>query len=750
MRTKILIPSIVIFFISINGCSNQKPRVNQRIEARVDSVLKLMTLDEKIGQMCQLTSNGNVADYKELIKKGKVGSFLNEINPTTINEMQRIAMQESRVKIPILFSRDVIHGFKTIFPIPLGQAATWDPSVIEEGGRVAAVEATEVGIRWTFAPMIDISRDPRWGRIAESLGEDPYLASQLGAAMVKGFQGANLSYPTSMAACMKHFAGYGAVEGGRDYNTTSIPEVVLRETYLRPFKAAVDAGVATAMSSFNEINGVPSTGNSFLLKKVLKDEWKFNGFVVSDWASVAEMIVHGYCTDGKDAAMKAVNSGLDMEMVTPLFSMYLDSLVKAGKVNIKTIDNAVRNILRVKFELGLFDNPYIEMPKSSKAYSDSHLAAAKKAAIESVVLLKNENNVLPLSENIKNIAVIGPLADAPSDQLGTWTLDGDKNFTQTPLKALKDTYGDKINIIYEKTLDFSRDINTSNFGKAVSAARRADVVLMFMGEESILSGEARCRADISLPGKQSELVEEIKKTGKPIILIIMAGRPLTIEKEVSLANAVLYAWHPGTMGGPAITDLLFGKAIPSGKLPVTFPKVVGQIPMYYNHKNTGRPPHDNLQLIGNIPPGEKQLTMGYVSYYLDAGANPLFPFGYGLSYSTFEYSDMKVSSKSIKMGDSILVSCNIKNTGKYEADEIAQLYVRDMVGSLTRPVRELKGFQRIHLKSQESKTVTFVLKTSDLAFWNAEMKFVAEPGDFEVWIAPNSISGLKANFNLVE
>ncbi|MGC8824213.1 MAG: glycoside hydrolase family 3 N-terminal domain-containing protein [Bacteroidales bacterium] len=748
MKAKLLF-SIGTLSTMLMGCSHQ-PEKDAKIEERIDALMKQMTLEEKIGQMCQLNSNGNVADYKELIKAGKIGSFLNEINPATINEMQRIAMEESRLKIPILFARDVIHGFKTIFPIPLGQAASWNPLIVEEGGRVAAIEATEVGIRWTFAPMLDVTRDPRWGRIAESLGEDPYLASVLGAAMVKGFQGNDLSETTSMAACMKHYAGYGFVEGGRDYNTTMIPEVVLREVVLPPFKAAVDAGVATAMSSFNEINGVPSTGNSFLLKKVLRDEWNFKGFVVSDWAAVAEMIVHGYCADEKEAAMKAVNAGLDMEMVTPLYAKHLDSLVKEGKVSVKTIDEAVRNILRVKFKLGLFDNPYVKVPQTSKIYADSHLAAAKEAAIQSVVLLKNENNVLPLGEKVKSIAIIGPLADAPSDQLGTWVLDGDKNYTQTPLKAIKAEYGNKLNIIYEPTLGYSRDINTSNFGKAIAAARRADVVLMFLGEESILSGEARCRADINLPGVQSQLVEEIKKTGKPMVLVIMAGRPLTIEKEVNLSDAVLYAWHPGTMGGPAIADLLFGKAVPSGKLPVTFPKVVGQIPIYYNHKNTGRPPQDNLQLIGSIPPGAKQLTMGYVSYYLDAGAEPLFPFGYGLSYTTFEYSNLQLSKTELKKQDEITVTCQLKNTGKYEADEVVQLYIRDRVGSLTRPVKELKGFQRIHLKPQESKTVSFTLKTDDLAFWNAEMKKVTEPGDFDVWIGPNSKDGLKSSFMVLE
>ncbi len=742
--------SISLFAAIIMGCTAKQTSDDKRIEERIDSLLSKMTLEEKIGQMNQLNSNGNVADYKELIKAGKIGSFLNEINPSTINEMQRIAMEESRLKIPILFARDVIHGYKTIFPIPLGQAATWNPTIIEEGARVAAVEATEVGIRWTFAPMIDVTRDPRWGRIAESLGEDTYLASVLGAAMVKGFQGSSLSDPSSMAACMKHYAGYGAVEGGRDYNTTVIPESILREVYLPPFKAAVDAGVATAMSSFNEINGVPSTGNDFLLRKVLRDEWGFKGFVVSDWGSVAEMVVHGFCANGKEAAMKAVNAGLDMEMVSSLFIQHLDSLVKEGKVSEKAIDNAVRNILRIKFKLGLFDNPYVQIPEKSKAYSETHLAAARQAAVQSVVLLKNKNSVLPLTDKVKSVAIIGPLADAPHDQMGTWVLDGDKNYTQTPLKAINEIYGNKVKILYEKTLDYSRDVNTANFGRAVAIARQADVVLLFMGEESILSGEARCRADISLPGAQTALIQELKKAGKPIVLIIMAGRPLTIEKEVELADAVMYAWHPGTMGGPAIADLIFGKEVPSGKLPVTFPKMVGQIPIYYNHKNTGRPAREPLDLIGNIPPGAKQFTLGHTSYYLDAGASALFPFGFGLSYTTFEYSNLQLSSDKMKKDGSITVSCTITNTGKYEADEIVQLYIRDLVGSITRPVKELKGFQRIHLAPSESKIVSFTLNASDLAFWNNENKLVIEPGDFDVWIGKNSQEGLKGSFKLIE
>ena len=736
--------------IVFDGCAKRQISVDRaKIEAKVDSLLSLMTLGEKIGQMSQLNSD-TVFDLKELIKKGQVGSILNEIDPAKINEFQRIAVKESRLGIPIIFARDVIHGFKTIFPIPLGQAASWNPSIIEEGARIAAIESSEVGIRWTFAPMIDIARDPRWGRIAESLGEDPYLTSSLGAAMVRGFQGEKLSSPNSIAACLKHFAGYGAVEGGRDYNTTFIPEPTLRDVYLPSFHACVNAGAASLMTSFNEINGVPSTGNAFLLRKILRDEWKFDGMVVSDWASVAEMISHGFCTDGKDAAMKAANAGLDMEMATPLFITHLTTLIKEGKVQEKVIDDAVRHVLRMKFRLGLFENPYTPTITKSSSYSADHLKKAKEAATQSIVLLKNENETLPLKENIKTIAVIGPLADAPHDQLGTWIFDGEDNYTQTPIMALKQALSGKVKINFEKTLEYSRDNSKVNFGKAMEAVRKSDVAIVFVGEESILSGEAKCRADISLPGAQSQLIEEIKKINRPIILVVMAGRPLTMEKEFAMADAVLYAWHPGTMGGPALADLIFGKSIPSGKLPVTFSKMVGQVPIYYSHKNTGRPAQEPLGLMTNIPAGAQQFSIGSSSYYLDAGASPLYPFGYGLSYTTFAYSNLKLSSSKLKLGDRLSVTCEITNTGAYEAIEIVQLYTRDLVGSLTRPVKELKGFQRVSLKPNEKKTIEFQLTTDDLAFCNAEMKTLTEPGDFKLWVGGSSEGGLEADFFVIQ
>lgn len=549
-----------------------------------------MTLQEKIGQMNQLSPFDGIDEaMTSLIKERKVGSFLNLTDPAVVNKAQEIAVKESRLGIPILMSRDVIHGYNTIFPIPLGQAATFNPEIVEAGARVAAIEATADGIRWTFAPMIDISRDPRWGRIAESCGEDPYLSSVMGVAMVRGFQGDSLSDPTAMAACAKHFVGYGAAEGGKDYNSTFIPERLLRDVYFPPFEAAAKAGCATFMTSFNDNDGIPATGNPFILRTVLRDEWKYDGMVVTDWASATEMIAHGFCKDAKEAAEKSVNAGVDMEMVSGSFIAHLEELVKEKKVSVATIDDAVRNILRLKFRLGLFDNPYVLTDQSVK-YADAHLAKTKEAAEQSAILLKNDKQTLPLTGKVRTIAVVGPLADAPHDQMGTWVFDGQKEHTVTPLAALRDMYGDQVNILYEPTLAYSRDKQTAGISKAVAIANRADVVIAFVGEESILSGEAHSLADINLQGAQSELIAALAKTGKPLVTVVMAGRPLTIGREIEASAAVLYSFHPGTMGGPAIADLLFGKSVPSGKTPVTFPNMVGQVPIYYAQHNTGRPP----------------------------------------------------------------------------------------------------------------------------------------------------------------
>ncbi|MBP1593990.1 MAG: bglX [Bacteroidetes bacterium] len=747
---RILVFSICLFFISSVGCTDAKNLKDGQIEKKVEDLLSKMTLEEKIGQMNQISSSVNLEDMSRAIKKGEVGSILNEIDPIRVNALQRLAVEESRLGIPLLIARDVIHGFKTIFPIPLGQAASFNPQIVEDGARVAAKEASSVGIRWTFAPMIDISRDARWGRIAESCGEDTYLTSVMGAAMVKGFQGNSLNDPTSILACAKHFVGYGAVEGGRDYNSTHLTERQLRNDYLPPFEAAVKQGAATFMSSFNDNDGVPSSANPFILKTVLRNEWGFDGFVVSDWASIKEMVNHGFCADDKEAAMKAANAGVDMEMVSYTYMNHLKELIKENKVTEKTIDDAVRNILRIKFRLGLFDNPYVNEKAPSVMYSSENLAAAKAAATQSAILLKNDNNTLPINSSVKTIAVVGPMADAPYEQMGTWTFDGEKAKTQTPLMALKQFYGDKVQIIYEPALAYTRDKNTENISKAVNAARKADIVLAFVGEEAILSGEAHCLADLHLLGAQSALIKALAETGKPLITVVMAGRPLTIGKEVEMSNSVLYFFHPGTMGGPAIADLLFGKSVPSGKTPVTFPKEVGQIPLYYNHNKTGRPATKKETLLDKIEVEAGQTSLGCTSFYMDAGFDPLFPFGYGLSYTTFQYNNLKLSATEFTSKGRIEVTFDLKNTGKYEGTEVAQLYVRDKVGSVTRPVKELKRFTRVTLKPGETKNISFTLPVEELAFWNIDMKKVVEPGDFTLWVGTNSQEGISADFKVVE
>ncbi len=747
---RILVFSISLFFISSVGCTEAKNLKGGQIEKKVEDLLSKMTLEEKIGQMNQISSSGNLEEMSRSIKKGEVGSILNEIDPIRVNALQRLVVEESRLGIPLLIARDVIHGFKTIFPIPLGQAASFNPQIVEDGARVAAKEASSVGIRWTFAPMIDISRDARWGRIAESCGEDTYLTSVMGAAMVKGFQGNSLNDPTSILACAKHFVGYGAVEGGRDYNSTHLTERQLRNDYLPPFEAAAKQGAATFMTSFNDNDGVPSSANSFILKTVLRKEWGFDGFVVSDWASIKEMVNHGFCANDKEAAMKATNAGVDMEMVSYTYMNHLKELIKENKVTEKTIDDAVRNILRIKFRLGLFDNPYINEKAPSVMYSSENLAAAKAAATQSAILLKNDNNTLPINSSVKTIAVVGPMADAPYEQMGTWTFDGEKAKTQTPLMALKQFYGDKVQIIYEPALAYTRDKNTENISKAVNAARKADIVLAFVGEEAILSGEAHCLADLHLLGAQSALIEALAQTGKPLVTVVMAGRPLTIGKEVEMSNSVLYSFHPGTMGGPAIADLLFGKSVPSGKTPVTFPKEVGQIPLYYNHNNTGRPATKKETLLDKIEVEAGQTSLGCTSFYMDAGFDPLFPFGYGLSYTTFQYNNLKLSATEFTSKGQIEVTFDLKNTGKYEGTEVAQLYVRDKVGSVTRPVKELKRFTRVTLKPGETKNISFALPVEELAFWNIDMKKVVEPGDFTLWVGTNSQEGISADFKVVE
>ena len=708
-------------------------------DKKVDELLSKMTLHEKVGQMNQLSGGAWLA---ETAAKGEVGSILNCVDPAEINAVQRAAVEESRLGIPILVSRDVIHGFRTIFPIPIGLASTFDTEIVEKGARIAAVEATASGVRWTFSPMLDIARDPRWGRVAEGSGEDPYLDVQMGVAMVKGYQGDDLSDPTAMAACIKHFVGYGAAEGGRDYNSTMISERSLRNTYLPAFKAAADAGAATLMTSFNEIDGIPSTGNKWLLKDVLRDEWGWDGMVVTDWNSAGEMIAHGFSRDLKHTAEQAINAGVDMDMMSYGFIQYVEELVKEGKVSEKEIDRAVRNILKLKFELGLFENPYVDETASAKVdYAPEHLEAAKQAAIESAILLQNRNDVLPLADE-KRILVTGPLADAPYEQLGTWAFDGQKEHTVTPLTALREEY----DVIWEPGLQYSRDKDTKDFAKVRNAAARADAAVVFVGEEAILSGEAHSLSNLNLQGAQSELIAEVAKAGKPVVVVVIAGRPLTIERDLANCDAMLYSFHPGTMGGPALADLIKGKAVPSGKLPMTFLRDAGQAPFYYNHNNSGRPCNGTETLLNDIPIAAGQTSLGCTSYYLDSGYGPLFPFGYGLSYTEFEYGKPVIENAELERDGVLRVSLDLKNKGKYEATEVAQLYVQDCVGSVVRPVKELKRFERITLAPGETKTITFELPVAELAFWNFDMEYVVEPGDFRLWVAGDSASGEPVGF----
>jgi beta-glucosidase len=737
---------VVLLLILTDSCNRNQAGKND-LDSRIDKLLAQMTLDEKIGQMSQLEMGmvGTEENLKKAVRDGRCGSLLNCMGVERVNELQRIAVKESRLGIPLLIGRDVIHGYRTIFPIPLGMAASWDPEIVKKAFHIAAIEASSQGIKWSFAPMIDITWDPRWGRIAEGCGEDPYLTSAFAKAMVEGFQGDSLTDPTSIAACAKHYCGYGFSEGGRDYNTTYITEPVLRNVVLKPFKAAKDAGALTFMSAFNDLDGIPATGNEFTLKQILRKEWKFDGLVVSDWGSVPEMVVHGFCIDEKDAASKAINAGVDMEMATTTYFDNIKKLLEEKKISQEEIDNSVKNILRVKLKLGLFENPSVN-PEAQKSILDpASLDHARKVARESAVLLKNNNKTLPLSTNIKSVAIIGPLADKARDQLGTWCFDGKAENSVTPLKAIKDLLGEK-RVNFAPGLDYSRDKKISQFSNAVSAARKSDAIIFFGGEEWILSGEGQCRGEINLPGAQGELIAELVKTGKPLILVIMAGRPLAIGKEIDEAGAVLYAWHGGTMAGPAIADLLFGKESPSGKLPITFVKGSGQIPFYYYRNNTGRPgTPQSWTPIDSISAENPQSSLGYKSFQLDYGFTPLLPFGYGLSYTTFTYSDLSLSALSMKTDGSIVVKAKVTNTGDMDADEIVQLYIRDRVGSITRPIKELKGFKRIHIKKGESADVEFTLNGEDLAFFNGKVT-ATEPGKFDVWIGTNSDEGLHGEF----
>lgn len=723
------------------------------VNDRVAALLAQMTLAEKIGQMRQISaSEGYAPDYlAEDLRAGRIGSVINVVGAGTVNELQRIAAEESRLGIPLLVGRDVIHGFKTVMPIPLGQAASWNPDIVRESARVAALEAATAGINWTFAPMIDISRDPRWGRIAESLGECVLLTSRLGVAMVEGFQGDDLSATGSIAACAKHFAGYGAVESGRDYATTNIPETKMRNVYLRPFHAAVNAGVVTLMTSFSDINGIPASANEFLLRQVLREEWGFDGFVVSDWDSVRQLQIHGLTENDKESAFEAVSAGVDMEMQGDAFVIHLEGLLDDGRISIDTIDKAVENILRVKFKLGLFEDPYTDPAKLPPIASGHALATARDVALQSLVMLKNERAVLPLSaDRLNSIAIIGPLADAPYQQLGTWIFDGDLNLSITPMHAIHSLVGHDIDVRYVRAMENSRSRATEAFDDAVAIAASSDVAILFLGEESILSGEAHSRADINLPGDQAELVRRVRETGKPVVAVILAGRPLTLTNIVDKVDAILFAWHPGSMGGPAIADVLFGVESPSGKLPVTFPRLVGQIPIYYSQKNSGKPPsHDSVVHIDDIHTRAPQTSLGMSAFHLDTHFTPLFAFGHGLSYTTFSYQNIRTSSPEIGLGDTVTISAELTNTGNVAAIEVVQLYTRDPVASLTRPVRELKGFRRLLLEPGQTVTVNFDLHSDDLAFYGRDMQLRTEPGDIHVWIGGSSETQMRTEFRIV-
>jgi len=748
-KTYLVLTLLVCTFLM--PCKPSSEPQNNDFEAEINALVGKMTLEQKIGQTALRGTSSRVEGalpevLKETVRKGEVGAFLNVMNPEFVDELQRIAIEESPQGIPLIFARDIIHGFKTIFPIPLGMAASWDAEVAESSARVSAIEASAVGIRWTFSPMLDIATDSRWGRVAESPGEDPYLASFLAKAYVKGYQGEKLSDSTSILACAKHFIGYGAAIGGRDYNTTIIHESLLRNVYLPSFQAAIDAGVQTFMSSFNELNGIPVSGSKFLLSDVLRGDMNFDGFVVSDWNSVTEMIAHGYARDEKHAAELSANAGLDMEMTSESYQKHIKELIEEGKLSEKQLDFYVKNILRVKFRLGLFDKPYRNKQQPNKFYDSEHMRKAMDAAVKSFVLLKN-NNILPLKSGAK-IAMIGPLTDAPREQLGTWIFDGEKEHTITPFNVFNTK---EISFVHAKGLNYSRDKSKAGFDMALKAAKASDIILFIGGEEAILSGEAHSRADISLPGVQEDLINELAKTGKPIVLVIMAGRPITITRVIDKVDAVLMAWHPGTMGGPALYDVLFGFKEPGGRLPITWPKTAGQLPLYYNHKNTGRPADSSsFVYMDDIPVEAWQSSLGNNSHYLDAGFTPHFPFGYGLCYTTFNYSDLKISKDKIRIGETLEIKASISNAGERKGTETVQLYIQDVVGSITRPVKELKAFKKIELDKGEQKEVVFEISTKDLEFVNHKLEKKCEPGEFNVWIGPNSASGLKASFYVEE
>jgi beta-glucosidase len=732
----ILILALGLILSAVPNSAQQRPA---NYESRINALLARMTLAEKLGQLEQLDgeANGNFRpEHRELVRKGLLGSTLNVRGAQRTNELQRIAMEESRLKIPLIFGFDVIHGYRTLFPVPLGEASSWDPAAAERSAAIAAAEARSAGVHWTFAPMLDIARDARWGRIVEGSGEDPYLGAAFGRARVRGFQGHDYSATDKVLACAKHWVAYGAAEAGRDYNTTDISERTLREIYFPPFKAALDEGVGTFMSAFNDLNGVPASANPFTLTKVLRGEWKFDGFVVSDYTSVEELIKHGLAANESEAARLALSAGVDMEMVSRLYGKHGPDLLKRGELSLATIDEAVRRILRIKMRLGLFEHPYADETRERSAiFTQPNQAAAREIAARSMVLLKNDRETLPLSKNVKSIALIGPLADDQKDMIGSWRGDGNAADAVTLLAGIKGKVSTSTKINYAKGCEINGDA-TDGFEAAVRAARGSDVVVIAVGESADMSGEASSRSSLDLPGRQMDLVKAVQATGKPTIVVLMNGRPLTINWIAENTQAILETWFAGTQAGNAIADVLFGDVNPGGKLPLTFPRTVGQEPLYYNHMNTGRPP---------------DAKNNYTSKYLDVSWTPLFPFGYGLSYTQFHLSNLRLSTQRIRLDGRLSVSVDVENTGRRAGDEVVQLYVRDTVASVTRPVKELKGFQRVTLKPGEKRTLEFVLAPEQLGFYNREMRFVVEPGEFKVMLGTSSADEheLAASFEVV-
>ncbi len=748
IRLKLMI-SVICFVVSFSSRA-QKITSKDSIESKINALLQKMTLEEKVGQMNQYNgfwevtgpapTGGNAKLKYDHLKKGLVGSVLNVKGTENVRKLQEIVVKESRLGIPLLFGFDVIHGHKTLSPIPLGEAASWDLGAIEKSARIAAIEASAAGINWTFAPMVDITRDARWGRVMEGAGEDTYLGSKIGVARIKGFQGDDLSAPNTIAATAKHFAGYGFAEAGREYNTVDIGTSTLYNIIFPPFKAAVDNDVKTVMNSFNVLNGIPATGNKFLQRDILKEKWQFNGFVISDWGSGAEMIDHGFAKDLKQVAGLSANAGSDMDMESYAYVSHLKELVEAGKVDIKIIDDAVRRILRVKFELGLFDDPYRYCdPKREKEliYHPDHLAAALDMAKKSIVLLKNDRQLLPLNKNQKRIAVIGALANDKNSPLGSWRIGSDDSSAVAVLEGLKKYTS---NFTYAKGADLAvgpvnfinevkiNETDKSGFKQAIQLAKKSEVVIMVLGEHGFQTGEGRSRTTLDLPGVQQQLLEEVYKVNKNIILVLMNGRPLAVTWADEHIPAILETWQLGSETGNAIAQVLFGDYNPGGKLPMTFPRSVGQVPIYYNQYNTGRP-------------GPKNEV--FWSHYSDEVNKPLYPFGYGLSYSTFEYSDLKIDDTD---QSKIKVSVTIKNSGKVEGEEVAQLYIHDKVASIARPVKELKGFKKFNLKPGETKVIDFSLTDQELGFYTNTGEFIAEPGEFEIMVGTNSQTGLSGKF----